>query len=363
MTTTLFPARHPKLLGTTLTLLLTLPAFAHAQGGGQMPPTQVEVAKPKQQSLATTLNAVGSLRAGEAVMVRPEVAGRIDAVLFAEGEKVDKGALLFRLDAALARADVAEAEATANNTSRELRRAEEMQTKKLIAPADADAKRAAANVDAAKLASSRTRLSKTEIRAPFAGVVGLRKVSAGEYVQSGDALVDLVQLDPIKLDFSVPETQLGKVQNGQAITVTLDAWPGQKFDGTVYAVAPLVDAATRTLQLRAQLSNSEGKLKPGQFARVALETGRNASALVIPEQALWPQGQQQNVYLVKDGKAELKPITIGQRSAGLVEVIDGLTVNDTVIIAGQLKIGPGMPVQPIEAGSGGANSPAAAAGH
>jgi membrane fusion protein (multidrug efflux system) len=363
MTTTPTSARQAKFRGTTLALLaLAVFSQAHAQGG-QMPPTQVEVAKPKQQSLATTLNAVGSMRAGEAITVRPEVPGRIDAVLFTEGEKVEKGTLLFRLDAALARADLAEAEATANNTSRELRRAEEMQTKKLIAPSDADAKRAAANVDAAKLASSRTRLAKTEIRAPFAGVVGLRKVSAGEYVASGDALVDLVQVDPIKLDFSIPETQLGKVQTGQAIAVTLDAWPGQKFVGSVYAVAPQVDAATRTLQLRAQLANPDGKLKPGQFARVALETGRNAAALVIPEQALWPQGQQQNVYLVKDGKAELKPITIGQRSAGLVEVIDGLSVNDTVIIAGQLKIGPGMPVQPIESGSGGGNAPAAAAGH
>ena len=329
---------------------------ASAQAPGQMPPTQVETVKPRQQSIATVINAVGSLRAAEAVTMRPEVAGRIEAVMFEEGQRVEKGAVLFRLDAALARADVAEAEANAANSTRELKRADDLQAKKLIAPADADGKRATDNVNAAKLASSRTRLAKTDIRAPFSGVTGLRKVSAGEYVNIGDPLVDLVQLDPIKLDFSVPETQLGKVQTGQAIGVTLDAWPGQKFDGVVYALAPMVDASTRTLQLRAQLPNPDFRLKPGQFARVALETSRNAAALVIPEQALWPQGEQQNVYLIKDGKAELKPIKIGQRSAGLVEVVEGLSESDVVITAGQIKIGPGMPVQSV----GGGVPPAAA---
>jgi len=341
-------------------------ATAGAQApGGQMPPTPVETVRPRQQSLATTLNAVGSLRAGEAVTVRPEVAGRIEAVLFDEGQRVDKGTVLFRLDAALARADLAEAEANAANSAREAQRAGELLAKKLVAPADADAKRASANVDAAKLASSRTRLAKTEIRAPFTGIAGLRKVSAGEYVNIGDALVDLVQLDPIKLDFSVPETQLGRVQTGQTIAVSLDAWPGQRFEGRVYAVAPQVDAATRTLALRAQLPNPDGRLKPGQFARVALETARNASALVIPEQALWPQGEQQCVYVVKDGKAELRPVKIGQREAGLVEITEGLSESDVVISAGQLKIGPGTPVAPVGgSGSGsGGNAPAAAASH
>ena len=120
----------------------------------------------------------------------------------------------------------------------------------------------------------------------------------------------------------------------------------------------MVDAATRTLQLRAQLPNPDGRLKPGQFARVALETGRNAAALTIPEQALWPQGEQQCVYLVKDGKAELKPIKIGQRSAGLVEVLEGLSDTDVVITAGQLKIGPGMPVQPVGGAAPGATAQA-----
>ncbi len=344
--------------GAAMALLAAIPGRTQAPPGGQMPPTPVEVAHPRVQALADVLNTVGTLRAAEKVTVRPEVAGRIEAVLFEEGQKVEKGAVLFRLDPSLARADLAEAEANAANSTRELKRAEDLRQRKLIAPADADAKLAVAKVDEAKRASSRTRLDKTEIRAPFGGVAGLRQVSAGEYVTIGDALVDLVQLDPLKLDFGLPETQLGKVQEGAIVAVSVDAWPGQRFEGRVYAVDPQVDEATRTLRLRAQLPNSDGRLKPGQFARVALETGRRESALVIPEQALWPQGEQQFVYVVKDGKADLRPIRIGQRASGLVEVLDGLAPADSVIVAGQLKIGPGMPVQPLD----GAAAPSPAAG-
>lgn len=347
--------RHPTfpVLSTLILGLASLPVLA--QGAFEMPPTQVEVTKPKQQPLADSIGAVGTLRAGEAITVKPEVAGRIEAVLFQEGQKVEKGAALFRLDASLARADLAENQANAANSQREARRADEMLARKLIAPADADTKKSQAKVDEAKLSSSRTRLDKTEIRAPFSGVAGLRKVSAGEYVDIGNPLVDLVQMDPLKLDFALPETQLGKIREGAKITITLDAYPKEQFEGTVYAVAPQVDQATRTVMLRAQLRNPDMRLRPGQFARVALETGRKDNALMIPEQALWPQGEQQNVYVVKDGKAELKPIKIGARTAGMVEVLEGLSVDDYVITAGQLKIEPGAKVAP----AGGSSTPPA----
>jgi membrane fusion protein (multidrug efflux system) len=313
-----------------------------------MPPTAVEAAKPKVESLSETLSAVGTLRADEAVTVRPEVAGRIEAVLFKEGEKVAQGAPLFRLDPSLARADVAEAQANAQNSDREFKRATELANRKLIAPSDVDAKRAQAKVDEAKLASTRTRLDKTELRAPFAGVVGLRKVSPGEYVNAGDALVDLVARDTLKFDFSLPEVYLGRFQPGQKITLSVDAHGARKFDGEVYAVAPQVDLATRSVTLRARVPNTDGVLHPGQFARVALEVGSRPNALLVPEQALWPQGDKQFVYVVKDGKADLVEIRTGLRKPGLVEVVSGLTANDVVISAGQTKIGPGMKVQPVD---------------
>ncbi|HJU38650.1 MAG TPA: efflux RND transporter periplasmic adaptor subunit [Tahibacter sp.] len=342
----------PSLLSAALlAACLGIAATGHTQGppGGEMPPTAVEAAKPQVESLAETLSAVGTLRADEAVTVRPEVAGRIEAVLFDEGQKIAKGAPLFRLDPALARADVAEAQANASNSQRELKRATDLATKKLIAPSDVDGKRAQATVDEAKLASTRTRLDKTELRAPFAGTVGLRKVSPGEYVNAGDALVDLVARDTLKFDFSLPEVYLGRFQPGQRIALTVDALGARKFDGEVYAVAPQVDLATRSVTLRARVPNADGVLHPGQFARVALEIGSKANALLVPEQALWPQGDKQFVYIIKDGKAELVEITTGLRKPGFVEVTSGITANDLVISAGQMKIGPGMKVQPVDA--------------
>ncbi|MDC8013216.1 efflux RND transporter periplasmic adaptor subunit [Tahibacter soli] len=341
----------PSLLSAAvLAACLGIAGTGRTQGppGGEMPPTAVEAAKPKIESLSETLSAVGTLRADEAVTVRPEVAGRIEAVLFDEGQKIAKGAPLFRLDPSLARADVAEAQANASNSDRELKRATELAGKKLIAPADVDTKRAQAKVDEAKLASTRTRLEKTELRAPFAGTVGLRKVSPGEYVNAGDALVDLVARDTLKFDFSLPEVYLGRFQPGQKITLGVDALGARKFDGEVYAVAPQVDLTTRSVTLRARVPNPDGVLHPGQFARVALEVGSKANALLVPEQALWPQGDKQFVYIIKDGKAELVQITTGLRKPGLVEVTSGITANDLVISAGQMKIGPGMKVQPVD---------------
>jgi membrane fusion protein, multidrug efflux system len=343
--------RHARSFRLPLSLLALAAALASGvastQGppGGEMPPTTVEAARPKVESVSETLSAVGTLRADESVTIRPELAGRVEAVLFDEGQKVAKGAALFRLDASLVQADVAEAQANASNSERELKRAQELASRKLIAPSDVDTKRAQAAVDGAKLASNRTRLGKTEIRAPFAGTTGLRKVSPGEYVNIGDALVDLVALDTLKLDFSLPEVYLGRFAPGQKIALSVDAQSSRRFDGEVYAVAPQVDLATRSVTLRARVPNADGSLFPGQFAKVSLQIGSRENALLVPEQALWPQGEKQNVYIIKDGKAELVEVKTGLRKPGLVEITSGITAQDEVISAGQMKIGPGAKVQ------------------
>lgn len=364
------PVRHSlSRLALSAAIAIGLSTTAHTQGppGGEMPPTIVEAARPKVEAVSETLSAVGTLRADEAITVRPELAGRVEAVLFEEGQKVAKGAPLFRLDASLVQADVAEAEANAANSGRELKRAQDLAGRKLIAPADVDTKRAQSKVDEAKLASSRTRLGKTDLRAPFAGTAGLRKVSPGEYVNIGDALVDLVATDTLKLDFSLPEVYLGRFRPGQKIAVSIDAQrdrqdtrPNVFSEGEVYAVAPQVDLATRSVTLRARVPNADGKLFPGQFARVSLVLGSRENALLVPEQALWPQGGKQNVYIIKDGKAELVEVTTGQRKPGLVEIISGIGADDEVISAGQMKIGPGAKVQ-VQGAKPAAQQPAAPA--
>jgi membrane fusion protein (multidrug efflux system) len=337
-------------------LLVVAAPLAAQNGGGAMPPTPVEIEKPRVEAVVDNAQAVGSLRANEAVIVRPEVAGRIEAIHFEEGARVGRGDLLFALDGAIARAEVQEWEATVAQSRREAERVSDLIERKLASQSDYDSKRSVLAIDEARLASARTRLAKTEIRAPFAGMVGLRQVSVGEYVNSGDELVSLAQTDVLKLDFRIPETQATRAANGQSVRITADAFPGEVFEGRVYAVDPQVEVSSRSVMLRARLANPGGKLRPGQFVNVQLALAERANALTIPEQALWPQGGKQFVYVVRAGKAELAEIKIGKRTAGRVEVQTGISVGDDVIIAGQMKIFPGAPVAPL-----GAKPPAAAA--
>jgi membrane fusion protein (multidrug efflux system) len=328
-------------------------SVAFAQGG-QMPPTAVEVARPKVDRVVERVSAVGTLRAAESVVIRPEVPGLIERVRFEEGQIVKAGDSLFTLDASLVRADLNEWEATVAQSKRETDRTKELVERKLAAESDLDAKRAQLAVDEARLSSAQTRLSKTIIKAPFAGVVGLRKVSPGEYVTAGQELVSLVQLDPVKLDFRVPEASLGRIRAGQALSINVDAFPGETFAGAVYAIDPQLDAAGRSVILRATVANTQGRLRPGLFARVNLELGERANALLLPEQVLWPQGDKQFVYVVDNGTAKLVEVSIGVRQDGMVEITSGLDKDAQVITAGQLKIGPGSPVQPIDAVADGA---------
>jgi membrane fusion protein (multidrug efflux system) len=329
--------------------VLTLDALAQGGPGGQMPPTAVETVQAAPEVLSSTISAVGTLKANEAVTVRPEVAGKIEKVHFEDGQRIAAGAPLFTLDASLVRAEVREWEANRDKSQRDAKRAEELSSQKLIAQQDLDAKRSELAVNEARLSSAKTRLSKTIITAPFGGVVGLRQVSPGEYVEAGQALVDLVQLDPLKLEFRVPEIHLGKIAAGQVVAVQLDAFPGEKFPGTVYAVDAMVDPQARNVALRATLDNDDGRLRPGLFARVSLELGSRDDALLLPEQSLWPQGDKQFVYVVKAGKAELVEVTTGARANGKVEIVKGLEPGATVITAGQLKLFPGAAVAPVGA--------------
>jgi len=331
-------------------IALTLFAARVALGqGGQMPPTAVETARPKVDTIVERVSAVGTLRAAESVVLRPEFAGRIDKVHFDEGQRVKAGDALFTLDATIVGSEVNEWRATVAQSRRDLERTKELVERKLAAQGDLDAKRAQLEVDEARLSSAQTRLDKSTIRAPFAGVVGLRKVSPGEYVTAGQELVNLVQLDPIKLDFRVPESALGRIRAGQGVHIEVDAFPGEGFSGSVYAIDPQLDAAGRAVQLRATIPNESRRLRPGLFARVQLELDTRANALLLPEQALWPQGEKQFVYVVDNGTAKLVEVSIGVRQNGMVEITRGLDKDAQVITAGQLKIGPGMPVQPIDA--------------
>jgi membrane fusion protein (multidrug efflux system) len=328
-------------------------------GGGDMPPTAVETVRVQVRNLPNQFETIGSLRSEEAISLRPEIAGRIDKIHFTEGQQVAAGALLFSLDDALTRADLNEANANLLNSERAAKRAEEMASKQLIARALLDATRAELAVNQARAASARTRLDKTQIRAPFAGVTGLREVSVGDYVDAGQEMVDLVRLDPIELEVRAPEVVLSSLALGQKVDFGVDSFRDEIFSATVVAIAPTVDAGGRSVTLRARLENPGQKLRPGMSARVRITLANNPRALMVPEQAIWPSGDQKMVYVVVDGVAKLVPVTLGARQPGLVEVTSGIKAGDEVVVSGQLKLHDGskVNVQPAAA----TTAPAAAA--
>ncbi len=318
--------------------------------GGGMPPLPVEVVTLKPQSLAAGVQTVGSLRADESVVVRPEIAGRINQIHFTEGGHVAAGAPLFTLDASLGQASLNEAVANLQNSRRAADRAQQLVAQKLIAQSEYDKARASLGVDEARVASARAMLSKMTLTAPFAGQVGLREVSVGEFVNVGQDLVKLVRLDPIEVDFNAPENVLSQLHEGQQINISVDSFPNDSFHGKVVAIDPVIDPASRSAKLRAQIDNHEGRLHPGQFVRLQLDTGGGSvDALLVPEQALMQDGDVRYVYTVVAGKAKRTEVKIGVRVPGLVQAISGLKAGDVVITAGQTKpiMHEGLDVKPL----------------
>jgi membrane fusion protein (multidrug efflux system) len=313
--------------------------------------------------LSRTITAVGSLRSDESVTVRPEVAGRIATIGFAEGQRVQKGALLLRLDPATNPAEVQQADANLTLAKAKFERAVELQGRGFISGQAKDEAENNLKVAEAALALARARLAKTEIKAPFAGIIGLRVVSVGDYVKEGADVVNLEAIDPLKVDFRVPEIYLRQVVVGQALEVTLDALTDKRYEGRIVAINPLVDAAGRAIVVRAQVKNQDAALRPGMFARVRLFTVAQADALMLPERALVPQGDEQYVFRIVDGKALRVKVTAGQRRDGMVEIVSGLAIGDVVVSAGQLKLRDGVPVVvAASAGAGGGAPPPVATG-
>jgi membrane fusion protein (multidrug efflux system) len=329
-------------------------AGATAGGGppGGMPPLPVEVAKIEPQPLPGGLNTVGSLRADETVVMRPEVAGRIVQIHFTEGGNVGAGQVLFTLDSSLARAAYNEAAANLAIARSANARAERLNRERLIAGADYDRTRAQLAVEQARVASAQAALGKLSLRAPFAGRIGLRSVAVGDVVSAGQDLVTIVRLDPMEIDFSLPESALGQLRLGQKLQATVDAFPGESFAAEVVAIDPVVDANSRSAKLRARIDNPDGRLRPGQFAQLQIDTGTgSADALLVPEQALMQDGEERYVWTVVAGKAKRTPVKTGARTPGFVQVVEGLKAGDTVITAGQSKpmMHDGLDVAPLPA--------------
>jgi membrane fusion protein (multidrug efflux system) len=243
---------------------------------------------------------------------------------------------------------LASSRAQAGLEGQRLERAEDMRNKGFISQQALDDQRANHVRALAKVREDEARLAKTEIRAPFSGVAGLRQVSEGAYVGAGTDIARLEKIDELKLDFRVPEVFVGRLKAGQRVRVQLDAYGEQTFPGMVYAIEPAVDEATRTVLVRARVVNPERKLHPGMFARVWAELAVRENAVWIPEQAIVPRGQDSFVFRVNDGKAEMVKVQTGVRKVGEVEVVRGIAAGDQVVTEGTQRLGPGSAVTVME---------------
>jgi membrane fusion protein (multidrug efflux system) len=313
-------------------------------------PAPVEVVAVRSSHVQEDLAAVGSLRSNESVMLRPEVAGRIARIGFRDGQLVRRGQLIVALDASVNQAEVAQARAEYDLARSNLQRTEDLASKNFVSPSARDQAASNVEVSAAKLKLAEARLSKMSIMAPFDGVVGIRNISVGDYVKDGTDLVNIEEIRTLKADFRVPERFFTQLRVGQKMEVTADALPNEVFAATLDAINPRVDAAGRSLESRAQLANPGMRLRPGMFVRVRLILDERSDALMVPEQAIVPSGSNFFVFLVTDGKARRVQVRTGMRREGWVEIVQGLSAGDQVVVSGQQRLGGEAQPVPVRVG-------------
>lgn len=339
-------------------------------GGAAARPAGVEVALVDTMSLQDDAQTVGSLRSRQSVMVRPEVAGRIQSLGFKDGAAVRRGQLLVQLDDTLQRAEVKQALAQLSIVQANFKRNQELVAQNFVAQRVLEESAANLEVAQAQLALANARRSRMAILAPFVGTVGLRNVNVGDYVKDGADLVNLEDTSSMYVDFRLPERFQGKLKLQQTVELVLDALPGRSFQARIEALDPLLDVNGRSVGVRAVLPNTSGKsvlsggapegsaasapLRPGMFARVTNVFSVNDEALVVPEEAIVPQGGRQ--FVIKVVAPEVVPsavgkvppdtqfvslrqeVTLGVRRQGKVEITEGLSKGQTVVVAGQQRL-------------------------
>lgn len=364
-------ARRAEAARAEVTGAATPAAAAGGPGGAAV----VEVGKVESMTLADDAQAVGSLLARQSVMIRPEVSGRIAQLGFTDGGRVRRGQLLVQLDDTLQRAQLQQAQAQASIARTNLQRSRELVAQNFVSQSAVDQNAATLEVAQAQVSLAQAQLAKLRILAPFDAVVGIRHVNVGDYVKDGADIVSVEDNAALHADFRLPERFLSRLKAQQPVEIALDALPGRSFAGHVEAVDTQLDANGRALLVRARLDNPQGVLRSGMFARVRVVFATRENALVVPEEALVPQGGKQ--YLVKVVDAPAGKVSkriearLGMRLPGKVEILDGLVAGDMVVTAGQAKLmrGDALPLRvvdvsrpaPAAAASGAAPAASAAA--
>lgn len=333
-----------------------------AAGPRSAAPPFVTLAPVRAERVSQKLEALGNARANESVDISSKTSNIVTAVKFRDGERVRRGQVLVQLDDAQMRADVAAAEAAVTESESQFNRSRELFSTQALSKSSYEQLEATMKANRARLAAANARLEDTEIRAPFSGRVGLRRVSVGSLINPGSVITTLDDTSVIKLDFSVPENFLATLREGLSVRATAPAFPGRTFAGKVASIDSRVDQATRSVTVRALLANEDGALKPGMFLNVALANDER-EALIIPEEALTPEAERQYVFVVVDGKAERREVRIGGRRPGSVEILAGVAAGEQVVIEGTQKVRDGGAVRAAEKTVDFAPGPIEAAAH
>lgn len=313
---------------------------------GERPPSAVNTEGARMETVRDEVRAVATLQALNAVQLTTEVSGRVVEINLEPGKRVQSGDVLLRLDDRQARADLQVIESQLADAQRQLERAQRLRSNNSVSQSQVDELVTAVDVARAQRQSAQVRLENHRIEAPFAGVVGLSDISLGAYLTAGTPITTLDTTDRMELSFAVPERFVGQVSLGQEVQATSPAFPGETFRGELVELASRISELSRTLTVRALIDNAEGRLRPGQFMSAAL-TLQEREGLVIPEQALLLRGDEKYVFVAEDGVARRVSVTIGSRLPGWVEIRDGISLEDRVVITGQDRLSTGDRIRDV----------------
>lgn len=307
------------------------------------PAVSVETAPAEAQDLSSTMEAVGTSLARQSIKLVALASGRVQEIAFESGQRVAAGDVLLKLDDEIERADFAEAEATLNEATLALERAETLQKQNAVSQAALDEARSRKAVAEAELDRATRRLADRTVRAPFDGIVGLRQVDAGARIDDTTVITTLDDLSEIEIEFAVSETLYGSVALGQSVVATAAAYPDRRFEGSVTSIDSRIDQAGRSFKVRASLPNEDLALPAGMYMHVTLELD-SRTAVLVPETAIVPEGGKSFVYVVRDGVAEQREVTVGARRPGTVEIAGGVEAGDIVVVSGTQRLRNGAPV-------------------
>jgi membrane fusion protein (multidrug efflux system) len=323
-----------------------------AEANSAPPPVTVTTADVQQDFWQPTLNAVGSVVAVQGVTVSAEVAGMVKRIAFESGATVRAGELLVELDDAVEQAQLRSAIASADLAQLNLKRVHDLRPRNMVSQSDVDSAEAQAKQADAQVDNIRAVIAKKSIRAPFAGRLGIRQVNLGQFLDSGAAIVTLQTLDPIYVDFALPQQHFSQLRAGMVVRVTSDAAPDQTFAGKLSVISPEVDALTRTVRLRAALTNPDGRLQPGMYANVAAVLPAQEQVLMIPATAVLYAPYGDSVFVVEEKPDETtgvsssvlvqKFVQLGSSRGDFIVVNSGLTAGETVVSTGVFKLRNGM---------------------